>query len=135
MWSYGWISVYFAYLRHFLFMRVHVCHFSKVLARKILTEPSKICAGVHVSGQKSTTTFVGRERECRKSLIQVHSEAALGLKRLIVPGAEGGKRDVWESSREEETFPWVGARYPMIQFSSEPLPHLSPQPQRAPARG
>lgn len=92
MWSYGWISVYFAYLRHFLFMRVHVCHFSKVLARKILTEPSKICAGVCVSGQKLTTTFVGRERECRKSLLRAHSEAALGLKRLIVPGAERGEK-------------------------------------------
>lgn len=82
-------------------MRVHVCHFSKVLARKILTEPSKICAGVRVSGQKLTTTFVGRERECRKSLIQAHSEAALGLKRPIVPGAEGGGKGLSGSQAEK----------------------------------
>lgn len=132
-----WLDLSFICLsQSVLCMCVHVCHFPKVLARKILRKSSKICTGVLMSGEKLMTTFVGGEWECRKSLIQAHSEAALGLKRPIVPGAWGEKRDVWEPSREEGTFPWVGALHPMILFSSEPLPHLSPHPpQRTPARG
>lgn len=83
-----WLDLSFICLsQSVLCMCVHVCHFSKVLARKILRKSSKICTGVLMSGEKLMTTFVGGEWECRKTLIQAHSETALGLKRPIVPGA------------------------------------------------